>query len=397
MSIPLRSEFRWSRMLKQYIHSSTNTGSTASIIVDAGYLIRTIDTTNTGLYITGDLNATTPIKVIGAPTNTKELYFNNQKTKFTVDHITGDWSSELKYIDPKIELPDLSSLTWKYIDNLPEVQLSYDDSSWTKADHASSNNSVSLNTPMSLYGSDYGYHTGVLIFRGHFVASGDETTLDIRTQGGSAFGTSAWLNSSYLGSWPGSSAWLDYNSTYILPRLVTGKAYTFTILVDNTGLDENWAVGGDDMKSPRGILNYTLSGREQSAISWKLSGNLGGEQYIDKARGPLNEGGLYAERQGFTQPDPPTSDWSSGNPETGLDKAGVAFYQTSFSLDLPKGYDIPLHFNFANTTIDGQAAAYRAQLWVNGYQFGKYINNIGPQTSFPVPQGELTDISFIRK
>jgi hypothetical protein len=32
-------------------------------------------------------------------------------------------------------------------------------------------------------------------------------------------------------------------------------------------------------------------------------------------------------------------------------------------------------------------ADYRAQLWVNGYQFGKYANNIGPQSSFPVPQG----------
>jgi hypothetical protein len=27
-------------------------------------------------------------------------------------------------------------------------------------------------------------------------------------------------------------------------------------------------------------------------------------------------------------------------------------------------------------------ADYRAQLWINCYQFGKYINNIGPQTSY---------------
>jgi len=26
---------------------------------------------------------------------------------------------------------------------------------------------------------------------------------------------------------------------------------------------------------------------------------------------------------------------------------------------------------------------------VNGYQYGKYISNIGPQTSFPVPEGIL--------
>lgn len=142
------------------------------------------------------------------------------------------------------------------------------------------------------------------------------------------------------------------------------------------------------MKSPRGILNYDLIGRPQSSITWKLTGNLGGEQYFDKARGPLNEGGLYAERQGFTQPYPPNHNWASGNPETGISKAGVAFYQASFSLDLPRGYDIPLTFNFGNTTIDGAVAEYRAQLWVNGYQFGKYVNGIGPQSSFPVPQGK---------
>ncbi|CDM28960.1 Galactose-binding domain-like [Penicillium roqueforti FM164] len=30
---------------------------------------------------------------------------------------------------------------------------------------------------------------------------------------------------------------------------------------------------------------------------------------------------------------------------------------------------------------------YRCQLFVNGYQFGKYINHVGPQTAFPIPGG----------
>lgn len=106
-------------------------------------------------------------------------------------------------------------------------------------------------------------------------------------------------------------------------------------------------------------------------------------------RGPLNEGGLYAERQGFTQPYPPNRNWASRSPEDGIHKAGVAFYQTSFSLDLPRDYDIPLSFHFGNTTMDGTMADYRAQLWINGYQYGKYVNSIGPQTDFPVPQGEF--------
>lgn len=54
---------------------------------------------------------------------------------------------------------------------------------------------------------------------------------------------------------------------------------------------------------------------------------------------------------------------------------------------MPQGWDIPLYFNFGNST--SPPPAYRAQLFVNGYQYGKYVSNIGPQTSYPVPEGIL--------
>ncbi|RDL39958.1 Beta-galactosidase [Venustampulla echinocandica] len=368
---------------------TSNVGKRSSVIVEAGYLVRSVSIKGNVLNIDGDLNATVPIKVIGAPANTKELRFNNDKLDFTTDSVTGELSSTLKYASPKLSVPDLSKLDWKYLDNLPEIQTSYDDSAWTAASHTTSNNPYTLQTPTSLFSSDYGYHTGVLVYRGHFVAKGDESTFKITTQGGSASGSSVWLNSTYIGSWAGIDAATAHSASYTLPNLSAGKSYVFTVVVDNNGLDENWVVGPDEMKHPRGILNYSLNGRAQSDITWKLTGNLGGESYIDKARGPLNEGGLYAERQGFTQPNPPNEKWVAGNPETGIDKAGIAFYQTSFDLDLPENYDIALSFKFGNTTINNVVADYRAQLWVNGYQFGKYANNIGPQSEFPVPQGIL--------
>ncbi|EKD21737.1 uncharacterized protein L3040_004959 [Drepanopeziza brunnea f. sp. 'multigermtubi'] len=371
----------------------SNIGNTTSVIVEAGYLVRKVYINNKALHIDGDLNATVPIKVIGAPANLKSLHFNSAKLSYTVDPITGDWSSNLAYIAPKISLVDLSSLSWKYFDNLPEIKPTYDDSAWTKADHTASNNPFALLTPTSLFASDYGYHSGVLIYRGSFIANGQEKDFYLRTQGGSAFGSSVWLNSTYIGSWVGNDKSLENNSTYTLPNLTAGKTYVFTILVDNNGLQENWIVGEEQMKWPRGILAYTLSGHDdQSSISWKLTGNLGGEKYIDKARGPLNEGGLYAERQGFHQPFPPNRNWALGSPEMGTKGAGVAFYQADFKLDLPNNYDVPLSFSFGNTTVEGSGgvpAEYRAQLWVNGWQFGKYINNVGPQTDFPVPQGIL--------
>jgi beta-galactosidase GanA len=312
--------------------------------------------------------------------------FNGEAVNATKNKISGEWSSTLTYSAPSLDLPDLSSLDWKYLDDLPEIQSTYDDSAWTAASLTTTKNSYrNLSTPTSLFSSDYGYHTGVLLYRGHFVATGNESSFYIHTQGGSAFGSSVWLNSTYIGSWAGIDKDEDHNATYTLPNLVAGKSYVFTVVIENNGLGENGFAGLDQMKDPRGILNYSLDG-VQTSITWKLTGNFGGEKYIDKVRGPLNEGGLYAERQGYTQPSPPSDSWASGSPLDGISQAGVAFYSTSFTLDLPKGYDVPLTFHFGNSTVNG-TADYRAQLWVNGYQFGKYVNNIGPQTDFPVPQG----------
>lgn len=365
--------------------SQENTAS--SIIVKAGYLVRTAYLQGSNLHLTADFNATTPIEVIGAPSHAKRLVINGKTAHVETDK-NGIWSTTVAYSAPKFDLPNLKDLDWKSIDTLPEIRNSYDDSAWTAANHPHTDNSANpIKTPTSLYSSDYGYHTGTLIYRGHFVANGKEDTFHVHTQGGLAFGSSVWINETYVGSWPGISVDADYNATYTLPTLQAGKPHVITVVIDNMGLDENWIVGQELMKGPRGILNYALSGHSASAITWKLTGNLGGEDYRDLVRGPLNEGGLYAERQGFHQPQPPSQNWESSSPFTGLSKPGIQFYSASFDLDLPQGWDIPLYFDFGNTT--SSPAAYRAQLFVNGYQYGKYVNNIGPQTSYPVPEGIL--------
>jgi hypothetical protein len=59
---------------------------------------------------------------------------------------------------------------------------------------------------------------------------------------------------------PGTDLSSSHNDTYTLPNLVSGKSYVITVVVDNNVLDENYNIGGDSVKSPRGILNYKLSG-----------------------------------------------------------------------------------------------------------------------------------------
>lgn len=319
------------------------------------------------------------------------MTFNGKELDFKLSK-EGVASADIAFTAPNLAIPKLNELTWKYVDSLPEIQPGYDDSAWTVADLKKTYNSLrALTTPVSLYSSDYGYHTGTLLYRGTFTATGNETTFYLSTQGGSAFGSSAWIGTQFLGSWRGYDAALFGNSTFTLPNLTAGKTYTITVVIDNQGLDENWTIGTETMKNPRGILNYQLAGHAQSDIQWKLTGNLGGEDYADISRGPLNEGGLYIERQGLHLPGAlaaTAASWqpSKGPVTDGIPAPGIGFFATEFALDIPAGYDVPLSFTFANTTT---AAAYRVQLYVNGWQYGKFVSNVGPQTKFPVTQGVL--------
>ncbi|KAL5116547.1 hypothetical protein ACEQ8H_005543 [Pleosporales sp. CAS-2024a] len=374
--------------------------SAAPVLLKAGYLMRTAKVDGSTLALTGDVNATTPIEILGGAANVTKVTFNGQNLDFETTK-EGVLSATVELPTSNIAVPQLETLDWKYIDSLPEIQSNYDDSAWVAADLAKTYNSLRpLNTPVSLYSSDYGFHTGTLLFRGTFTATGNETTFFLSTQGGSAFGSSAWIGSQFLGSWRGYDAALNGNSTFMLPKLTAGNKYTITVVIDNQGLDENWTIGTETMKNPRGILDYSLAGHAASDISWKLTGNLGGEDYVDLSRGPLNEGGLFAERHGLHLPGAlhaasPRWSVSKGPVRDGLAAPGIGFFAAEFDLHVPAGYDVPMSFTFTNasaTTTNNTRStdptpAYRAQLYLNGWQYAKFVSNIGPQTNFPVPQG----------
>ncbi|OTA99256.1 glycoside hydrolase family 35 protein [Hypoxylon sp. CI-4A] len=313
--------------------------SKPSVIVNGPYLIRTAVLDGEILHLTGDINRTTDIELIYEPTSkAKTLLFNGQVLDAQPNE-DGKLAAQLVFQAPELALPDFASLQWKYIDSLPEIQASYNDSQWVTCENPSTNNPQRLLTPASLYASDYGFHSGSLIYRGHFTANGNESTLFLNITGGNGFGYSVWLDNEFVASWDGSDE-STHNATISLAAhdIEVGKAHVFTVLIDHMGQDEE-APGTDAIKAPMGIINFNLAGHAQSDVTWKLTGNLGGESYHDLARGPRNEGALFAERQGYHQPSPPSQDWTT--------------------------------------------------LFVNGWQFGKHVANLGPQTAFPVPEGIL--------
>jgi len=153
--------------------------------VKAGYLIRTIELAEGCIHLTGDLNSTTNIEVIsGARAQTTELTFNGVSLPFKQDSRTSVVTATATYLDcPPFTLPNLRTIGWNVLDSLPEIHPGYDDSLWTTADLTYSNNTLrNLTTPVSLYSSDYGYHTGSFLYRGHFTATGSETTLYLATR-----------------------------------------------------------------------------------------------------------------------------------------------------------------------------------------------------------------------
>ncbi|PYH31773.1 glycoside hydrolase family 35 protein [Aspergillus neoniger CBS 115656] len=354
-----------------------------SVIVKAGYLLRTAELTGKSLYLTGDINTTTTLELISAPQPVTRIFFNNQSVQTSVT--SGRLTGTLTYQKPNISLPDLTTLDWHYLNTLPEVDDStYNDDLWTPCTHTTTANPRNLTTPTSLYASDYGYNGGSLLHRGTFTATGNETSLYLLTEGGYAYGYSIWLNNTFLASWPGDPLYMFSNQSHI-PILSHSRDHL-----------HNFPANGEFMKDPRGILDYTLHGRDdKSAISWKITGNFGGEHYADLTRGPLNEGAFFAERKGYHLPGAPVETWTKRSPFDGLpeDEApGVGFFATTFDLNVPDGYDVPISVVFENSTTVGdgsEPARFRSELFVNGWQFGKYVNHIGPQLSFPVPEGIL--------
>lgn len=349
-----------------------------SVIVKGPYLVRDAYIINSTLHLSGDVNVTAPLEVI-APIGVSSVRWNEKKIS-TTRSPTGSLVGSITFTRPEIDVPVLRELQWKSINSLPEIKPDYNDSKWVDASNTTTVNGVrSLTTPTDLYSGTYGFHTGYILYRGHFTSTGNETEFFIEMLGGRGFGYSVWLNDVFIGSNTGSATSHGGSSTFTFSQLTAGTENVVTVIYQQMGYNENESGG---ITNPRGIWNYNF-GNATPEITWKIQGNHGGENYADKVRGPYNEGGTYAERKGFHQPGVDTTSWPSLSPFNGTETAGVQFYTTNFKLNLPAGYDIPLSFSLT------ASADSRVLFFVNGYQFGRYIGNFGPQHLFPVPEGIL--------
>lgn len=354
------------------------------IFILGPYLVRSASVSDQVLHISGDNDVATTLEAyVGEDIESitwNGLQMAAKKTEY------GSITAEIPGAEDRaIKLPPLEE--WKSANGAPEIEPSYDDSSWVICNHTETSNPFfEPETLPVLYSSEYGYYAGTKIYRGYFDRK-DSIGVSITCSGGLAFGWDAWLNGEHIGGDTGEELLTTTSASLELPeQFLEDTDNVLTVIVDYHGHDQDSTDRG--INNPRGILSAKLlpDGTKDEAgfKTWKIQGNAGGSANIDHVRGPMNEGGLHSERLGWHLPGFEPQNWTkSSSPLEGIDSAGIRFYLTSFDLDIDSDLDVPLGIELG--APEGTTA--RVMIWVNGYQYGKYVPHIGPQTRFSIPPG----------
>ncbi|MBM9504292.1 glycoside hydrolase family 35 protein [Actinacidiphila acididurans] len=361
------------------------------VLVRGPALVRTAQAAGATLHLTGDTTADSDLEV-WAPRGIDTVFWNRSKVA-----VTGTSSGSLAARDklagpPQITLPALTG--WRRAAENPESAPDFDDSAWTVADKATSfsTTKVPAGGPV-LFADDYGFHYGDVWYRATWTGPVDAANIALAYQTGTQGALMAWLDGAPLGTHrmpvPTSSqattgTWAA-TATFALPAAAAGDGtHVLAVLVRRMAHEEDGG-GSDSHKSARGLVSaaFTPAGATAApAPTWRLQG---AAATMDPARGPMNTGGLYGERNGWHLPALDDSAWQPVVFPYTDTRQGVAWYRTSFRLTIPHDVDASLGL----TLTDDPARAYRAQIFLNGWNIGQYINDVGPQHTFVLPAGLL--------
>ena len=342
--------------------------ATGPVLVRGSHLLRTATSLDGGrtLALTGDNGTDPAIEVF------------TSASRVTWNGVPVGTGGAIRTAAP-VTLPALTG--WKHQAESPEAQPGFDDARWAVADKMTTFSSSGIGSLPVLYADDYGFHTGSTWYRGRFRAGAGATGVRLDSDsGGGAQAFSAWLNGTFLGSSTTGSG--DF--AFPAGALRADGDDILSVLTVNMGHEEDYNSANGN-KAARGLTTASLLGAPVTPITWRLQGVRGGEQQIDSTRGPLSTGGLYGERAGWSLPGFDDRGWAAVSLPAGDTTPGVSWYRTSVALNLPGGQDTSIGL----TVTDDPSRRYRAELFVNGWMIGNYVNYLGPQHSFPIPNGIL--------
>jgi beta-galactosidase GanA len=374
------------------------------LLVRGSSLLRTASVTGRRVALAGDTSAVGSLEV-WAPAQAQALSWNGRSLP-TSRTPGGALRASVPGPPAHLSLPSLSH-GWRFAFESPERLANFDDSSWPVADHQVTDNPIQPASTPVLYAQDYGFDHGFVWYRGHFDATGDETSVTLTADTGSFGSLAVWLNGHFLGSdsTPTSTHPFDnmddtpITKTFTFPAgtISAGKDNVISVLTENMGQDESFenSLGLDSNKTPRGLESATLSASGGSAppVTWRL---MGASSLRDAVRGPTNEAGLFGSDNGWALPSHPDSSWDPVSlPDSWAARGvgpGVGWYRTRFSLHIPTDTWAPLGLKVTGpgdvTPGPGQPN-FQALVYLNGWLIGRYINDLGPQDTFYLPQGLL--------
>ena len=377
--------------------------SAGPVLEQGPELVRTARASGPVLELTGDTSAATTMRV-WAPPQLHAITWNGRAVGSasgrSADGTNGRTASATVGLPgpAPIALPDLSTTRWRYAPESPESQPGFDDSHWQAADKTTTNSTTKppAGQPV-LTADDYGFHQGDVWYRASYSGAATATTLAMNYGGGGAGMLQAWLDGVYLGQnvlASGAAAPpTTGTATFTIPTaLRTDGPHTLAVMVRNDGHNEDGGVN-DAQKEGRGLISVKLADANRAAvtpqISWRIQGDRGGEDIADPARGVENNGGLFGERHGWYLPGYPDGDWTRTSVPASTAMSGTAWYRTTFRLHIPTVDDASLGITIGDPSTPRSTADYRALIFVNGWNMGQYIADVGPQHTFVIPNGVL--------
>jgi beta-galactosidase GanA len=356
------------------------------VLVRGSSLVRTARAQGATLALTGDTSTPTSLEVWAA-FPVRVLTWNGSVVPVLP---TGRGSvrtlRELPGPRP-VTLPDLGAATWKYAAESPEAAAGFDDSGWRTADLTSTNSTTKppAGQPV-LTADDYGFHHGDVWYRGRFTGTAPaEVQLDYG--GGGAGMVQAWLDGEYLGeselstgvAAPPTRGTADFA---VPAELQNDGAHVLSVMVRNDSHNEDGGVN-DAHKEGRGLIGVGY-GAATPAVSWKIQGGV-----ADPVRGPLNNGGLYGERNGWSLSGYPDRGWADRRVPDATAVPGTSWYRTSFDLRIPAVDDASIGLTIGDPAVPRSGGKYRVLIFLNGWNLGQYIGDVGPQHTFVLPTGIL--------
>lgn len=368
-------------------------GSGNRLAVEGAELARNWSLNGTNAEVNGTTDAKSQTPYVLLPKGAKSASWNGGKAG--VSETEGIYVGFTKFIPQQLSF-EPPQLKWVKQEGAPEKEIDFDDSAWQVANGTQRNQQwqAPSGNGLVLDSNYYGFYEGSVWYRATFVASSDSPVITLNGNGGSgvpghgknpAF-MQVWANGKSLGA--RSAAGTDQSFT--AKGIKAGDKVVLAVLVNNLGQNLDWSDNGLSRQN-RGLYSATVPAQD-GKVTWKIQGAADKSGTKDKARGLYNNGGLYGERQGWYLPGLDDSKWIAAT-DMHANEAGVTWYRSTFDLNVPKDADVAFRLEVLSRrfgdTRQTRTDHSQALLFVNGWNTGIYIGDIGPQDSFTIPAAFL--------